>query len=81
MSQTEGPGSGDSVQSVTCREATGLDCDYVAELDPSVDVAERGVAVDQLLAQLTTHVSRDHEDEAISPDQISKLRDRLTSGG
>ncbi len=79
MSEIEGTGSAGGVTSITCGEATGLECDYLAQLDPSVDVAERGKAVDQLLAQLTTHVARDHEGKAISPDEISKLRERLTA--
>lgn len=79
MSEIEGTGSAGGATSITCKEVTGLDCDYEAQLDPSVDVAERGKAVDQLLAQMTTHAARDHEGEALSPDAISKLRERLTA--
>lgn len=68
-----------SEDSMTCTDVTGIaDCDYVAELDASVDRADRGRTADQLLAQLTTHIAKWHKDHVLSPDDISRLRSRIT---
>ncbi len=63
--------------SIACRDVTGLQCDYVAQLDNSSLWADRGGADDQLLAQLTSHVSTDHPERPLSRDEISQLRSRL----
>jgi len=64
---------------VRCTEVSGVSCDFVAELDESVDRAARGSVVDQLLAQLTTHIAKRHPERALSPDEISALRDKLNA--
>ncbi len=72
---------GAAVASIRCAEISGVsDCDYVAELDESVDRAQRGSVADQLLAQLTSHIAKKHSERALSPDDISRLRDRLSAG-
>ena len=62
---------------ISCTDVTGIQCDYVAELDESSLWADRGGADDQLLAQLTSHVSTDHPERPLSPDEISEIRSRL----
>ena len=62
-------------QGVCCPWVT----DFVAELDESVDRAARGSVVDQLLAQLTTHIGKRHPERALSPDEVSALRDKLSA--
>lgn len=66
------------VDRVLCTEVTGLDCDYVAEPDASSEWAERGKTSEQILAQLTSHVSAEHPGHDLSIDKINAIRDRIT---
>ena len=70
---------GSEIDSLSCTAVTGVECDYVAELDESVERADRGSVADQLLAQMTTHVATEHPEHALSPDQISELRDKIAT--
>jgi hypothetical protein len=68
MAEQDNIHEGAAVESIRCAEVSGVaDCDYVAELDESVERADRGSMADQLLAQLTS-------------DDISRLRDKVSAG-
>lgn len=72
---------GAAVDSVRCADVSGVaDCDYVAQLDESVGRAERGSVADQILAQLTSHIAKKHPEKALSPDDISRLREKVGAG-
>ncbi|MFN2388969.1 MAG: hypothetical protein ABR575_05110 [Actinomycetota bacterium] len=78
MAEENDSGEDAKVDAVACSDVTDLDCDYIAERDPSADWADRGQVSDQLLAQLTTHVAKKHPDHALSPKRIDEIRSRIT---
>ncbi|HVM35986.1 MAG TPA: hypothetical protein VM784_11660 [Actinomycetota bacterium] len=81
MAEQDNIHEGAAVDSIRCAEVSGVaDCDYVAELDESVERADRGSLADQLLAQLTSHIAKKHSERALSPDDISRLRDKVSAG-
>ena len=65
-------------QRVACSDVTGLSCNFVSERDKSSLWAKRGDATDQLLAQLTTHITEHHKDHILSTQDIAELRAKIT---
>lgn len=80
MSANQPSGEGDSSldQILKCSDVTRLSCDYVAQPDDSADWTDRGKVSDQLLAQLTTHIGKEHPDRVLSEEEIEAVRAKIT---
>jgi len=76
---TSNAGDASLDQTLSCKDVTNLDCDYVAKPDDSADWAPRGEVSQQLLAQMTTHVGTHHPERVLSEDEIEKIRKSISS--
>ena len=65
-----------STETVSCREMTGINCDYVAGADGNT-VATVGLHVDQVMSLLSQHMAQKHQ-EALDLEQRNSIRERFS---
>lgn len=67
--------------SARCSDVTGLDCGFEARTDESPEGAAGATDVDQILANLITHITREHPDHTLDQQTRNRLRRDLEGAG
>ena len=64
---------------LACSDVTGIDCDFVASPDHAASWAKPGQIQEQLLAQITTHIGKEHPENVLPQERIEEIREQLVS--
>lgn len=73
--ETNGKAGAAVVTSISCREITGQDCDYVAQADGN-SVSTVGYLVDQVITLLGQHMGQVHR-SGLGSQERQEIRERF----